>query len=54
MTLYFGIDLLNSGQALRFYITLSAEMIVITLAFFALRRKEQLRNKAKSDNPVDE
>lgn len=49
MILYFGLDLLRSGQQSRFYITLIAEIIVITLAFFALRRRDRLRkNKDKT------
>ena len=44
MTIYFGLDLLKSGQALRFYATLVGEAVVITLTFFALRRRERLRN----------
>lgn len=43
MTIYFGLDLLKSGQSLRFYVTLGAEALVITLAFFALRRRDRLR-----------
>lgn len=43
MTLYFGLDLLKSGQSLRFWLTLSGETIVIILAFFALRRRDRLR-----------
>ena len=45
MTLYFGLDLLKEGQALRFWITLSAEIIVIILAYFALKRRDNLRKK---------
>ena len=45
MTFYFGIDLLKTGQSLRFWLTLSAETIVIILAFFALRRRDRLRAK---------
>lgn len=43
MTLYFGLDLLKEGHALRFWLTLSAEIIVITLAFFFLRRRDAIR-----------
>ena len=34
MTFYFGLDLLKSGQSLRFYLTVAAEIIVIILTFF--------------------
>lgn len=49
MTLFFGLNLLKEGQAARFWITLGAEAIVIVLAFFALRRREILRNQRKKD-----
>ena len=44
MTFYFGLDLLKSGQSLRFYLTVAAEIIVIILTFFALRRRDRIRN----------
>ncbi len=45
MTFYFGTDLLKSGQYLRFYATLGAEILVIILTYFALRRRDQLRQE---------
>ena len=48
MTIYFGLDLLRSGQSLRFYSTLSAETIVIILAYFFLRKKDRNRRKYAS------
>ncbi|MCH5230671.1 MAG: hypothetical protein J1F43_02630 [Muribaculaceae bacterium] len=45
MTLYFGLDLLKSGQVLRFWLTLGCETVVIILAFFALRRRDRLRKE---------
>lgn len=50
MTLYFGTDLLKSGQYLRFYATLGAEIIVIILTFFALRRRDRLRDQQCQSN----
>lgn len=50
MTFYFGLDLLNQGQALRFWITLVAETTVITLAFFALRHRDRLRENSRQEN----
>ena len=47
MILYFGIDLLKSGQYLRFYLTLGAEVAVIILTFFALRRRDRLMEEKK-------
>ena len=49
MTLYFGLDLLKTGEAWRFWITLSAEIIVIVLTFFSLRKKEMYRQKRKQE-----
>ncbi len=45
MTFYFGLDLLKSGHAFRFYATLIAEIMIITLTFFALRRRDRFREK---------
>ena len=47
MTLYFGLDLLRSGQTLRFYATVAGEIVVIILTFFALRRRDRLRASRK-------
>lgn len=47
MTFYFGLDLLKSGHAFRFYATLIAEIVIITLTFFALRRRDRLRDQRK-------
>lgn len=49
MTLYFGLDLLKTGESWRFWITLSAEIIVIVLTFFSLRKKEMYRQKRKQE-----
>ena len=49
MTFYFGLGLLKEGQALRFWITLIAETAVITLAFFALRKRDSYRAQRKRD-----
>lgn len=50
MTFYFGLDLLRSGQAVRFWVTLGAEIIVIVLAFFALRKRDMYRDQRKRDS----
>lgn len=39
MTFYFGTDLLNQGQEVRFYGTVAAEAVLIVLTYFALRRR---------------
>lgn len=44
MTLYFGLDLLKSGHALRFWLTVAGETICLILTYFALRRRDRLRN----------
>lgn len=49
MTLYFGIDLLKSGQNMRFYFTAIGEAIVITLTYFALRKRDRMREMRKKD-----
>lgn len=43
MTFYFGLDLLRSGQSLRFYATVAGEILVIILTFFALRHHDRIR-----------
>ncbi len=43
MTLYFGLDLLKSGHALRFWLTIAGETICLILTFFALRRRDRLK-----------
>lgn len=49
MTFYFGIDLLKSGQDSRFYATLSAEILLIVLTFFALRKRDRIKNRNKRE-----
>lgn len=49
MTLYFGLDLLRSGHTFRFFATLSAEIILIILTFFALRRKARLHKEREKE-----
>lgn len=49
MTIYFGLELLASGKTLRFWLTLSGEIIVIVLAFFALRRRDFYRAQQKQN-----
>lgn len=49
MTFYFGLDLLKEGQSFRFWITLGSELLVITLAYFALRKRDQYREQRKRE-----
>ena len=51
MTLYFCFDLLKSGNTLRFYLTLGGEVILIILTYFALRRRDRLREERKNLPP---
>ena len=50
MTLYFGTELLKSGEDIRFYLTAGSEAIVITLTYFALRRRDRLRDLRKEED----
>lgn len=45
MAVYFGGDLLREGKALRFWVTLVVECIVIILAYFALKKRDEMRRK---------
>ena len=49
MTLYFGLDLLKQGHVLRFWVTFSVEIVVITLSFFALKKRDQYRAQRKQE-----
>lgn len=49
MTIYFGMDLLKSGQAFRFWATVSAEVIVLLALAYFLKRKGHLRARRESD-----
>ena len=49
MTLYFGLDLLREGQGLRFWCTLIGEAAVITLTFFALRKRDRYREMRREE-----
>lgn len=49
MSLYFGLDLLKTGHAARFWITLGCETLVIILAFFALKKRDHYRQQRKQD-----
>ena len=53
MTFYFGLDLLKEGQSVRFWVTLGVEIIVIILAFFALRKRDRMRAQRRKNPPSD-
>ena len=50
MTFYFGTDLLQTGQALRFWITFAAEFTVIILVYFALKKRDSYKDQRKNDS----
>ena len=50
MTFYFGLELLRTGEQLRFYVTLIAETAVIICAYFALRKRDKNRRKYNDKN----
>lgn len=49
MTFYFGTDLLRSGQELRFWLTVGAEIAVLTALVFFLKKRERLRSEREQD-----
>lgn len=49
MTFFFGLDLLKTGQDLRFWLTLGSEAAVIVLAYFALKKRDELRAQRKKE-----
>lgn len=50
MAVYFGSDLLRSGQYTRFFVTIAAEALVLVLLFFSLRRRDKLRETRKNES----
>lgn len=49
MTVYFGLDLLRSGETLRFWGTITAEMIVLIALVIFLKKRERLRTEREKD-----
>lgn len=45
MSAYFGPGLIKEGYALKFWISVGVEAVVIFILFLALRRKEKLQNR---------
>lgn len=45
MAVYFGGDLLREGKAVRFWVTMIAEAIMIVLAYFALKKRDEMKRK---------
>ena len=49
MTFYFGLDLLRQGEATRFWLTVGAELVVLTALVFFLKKREKLRMERERD-----
>ena len=49
MTLYFGLDLLRSGETTRFWSTVGSETAVLAALVFFLKRRERLREEREKD-----
>lgn len=49
MTFYFGLDLLRQGEATRFWLTVGAELAVLTALVFFLKKREKLRTERERD-----
>ena len=49
MTVYFGLDILRSGETLRFWATIGAETAVLLALVFFLKRRERLRTEREKD-----
>lgn len=49
MTFYFGLDLLRSGETLRFWATIGAETSVLIALVFFLKKRERLRSEREND-----
>lgn len=49
MTFYFGMDLLRQGETMRFWLTVGAELTVLTALVFFLKKREKLRAEREKD-----
>lgn len=49
MTFYFGIDLLKSGEQVRFWCTVGAELVILVALAFFLKKREKLRQEREND-----
>lgn len=49
MTFYFGMDLLRSGETIRFWATVAAELLVLAALAFFLKKREKLRMEREKD-----
>lgn len=49
MTFHFGIDLLRSGESVRFWGTVVAELVILVALAFFLKKRERLRREREED-----
>lgn len=49
MSVYFGPRLIAEGEAVRFWISVGAEVLIIVALFFALRHKEKMRARREEE-----
>lgn len=49
MTIYFGLDLLRSGETLRFWATVGSETAILVALVFFLKKRERLRTEREKD-----
>lgn len=49
MTFYFGIDLLRSGEHVRFWCTIGVELLVLIALVFFLKKRDRLRMEREKD-----
>ncbi len=49
MTVYFGLDLLRSGETLRFWGTIIAESAILIALVIFLKKRERLRSEREND-----
>ena len=54
MTFFFGLDLLKTGQELRFCVTLGCETIVIILAYIFLKKRDEMRKQRQKSQEREE
>ena len=49
MAYFFGSDLLKEGKDVRFWVTIGCETLVIILAYFALKKRDEMRERRKRE-----
>lgn len=49
MTFYFGLDMLRSGETVRFWSIVGIEVVVLAALVFFLKKRERLRSERERD-----